>query len=173
MKIDKGHSIMTTSVGSIFSIILFIIVGMYALQKTNIMIMKTDDYVMTSTQDSFFDLDYKFGFEQGFNIAVAFTAFDDEKENILRPEIGRIVYRQYKWGFEANDRYKLTQDYLPTHTCTKQELGIDQQSENSFYPLKDEGYFQTMKGYQKKFVCIDKEQLYLKGDFDSEKARLI
>ena len=63
MKIDKGHSIMTTSVGSIFSIILIIIVGMYAFQKTNIMIRKTDDYIMASTQDSFFDLDYRFGFE--------------------------------------------------------------------------------------------------------------
>ena len=102
---------------------------------------------MTSTQDSFFDLDYKFGFEQGFNIAVAFTAFDDEKEYILKPEIGKIVYRQYTWGFEAEDHYKLTQDYLPTHVCTKEELGIDQQTENSFYPLKDEGDYQTMKGY--------------------------
>ena len=70
---------MTTSVGSIFSIILFIIVGMYTFQKANIMIRREDDYVMTSTQDSFFDLDYKFDFEKGFNIAVAFTAFDNNK----------------------------------------------------------------------------------------------
>ena len=62
---------------------------------------------------------------------------------------------------------------MPTHTCTKEELGIDQQTENSFYPFKDEGDLQLVKGYQKKFVCIDKEQLYIKGDFDSEKARLI
>ena len=78
MKIDKGHSIMTTSVGSVFSIILFIIVGMYTFQKTNIMMRRTDDYVMTSKQDSFFSLDDSFGYEQGFNIAVAFTAFDAE-----------------------------------------------------------------------------------------------
>ena len=63
MKIDKGHSIISTSVGSIFSIILFIIVGMYTFQKMNIMINKTDDYVMASIQDSFFSLDYRFGFE--------------------------------------------------------------------------------------------------------------
>ena len=63
MKIDKGHTMIATPIGSIFSIILFIIVGMYAFQKTNIMIRKTDDYVMTSTQDAFFDLDYRFGFE--------------------------------------------------------------------------------------------------------------
>ena len=63
MKIDKGHSILTTLVGSIFSIILFIIVGLYAFQKTNIMIGRTDDYVMTSIQDSVFDLDYSFGYE--------------------------------------------------------------------------------------------------------------
>ena len=75
--------------------------GLYTFQKSNIMINKTDDYVMTSNQDSFFDLDYSFGFEQGFNIAVAFTAFDNNEENILMPEIGRIVYRQYTWGDDA------------------------------------------------------------------------
>ena len=98
---------MTTSVGSIFSIILFIIVGLYAFQKMNIMINRTDNYVMTSTQDSYFDLDFKFGFEQGLNIAIAFTAFDYEKENILTPDIGRIVYREYTWGFDAEDPYLL------------------------------------------------------------------
>ena len=43
MKIAKGQSIMTTSVGAIFSIILFIIVGLYTFQKSNILITKTDD----------------------------------------------------------------------------------------------------------------------------------
>ena len=103
MKIDKRQSTMTTSVGSIFSIILFIIVVMYTFQKANIMIKREDDYVMTSNQDSFFDLDYKFDFEKGFNIAVAFTAFDNNKENILSPDIGRIVYRQYTWGYDAEN----------------------------------------------------------------------
>ena len=103
MKIDKRQSTMTTSVGSVFSIILFIIVVMYTFQKANIMIKREDDYVMTSNQDSFFDLDYKFDFEKGFNIAVAFTAFDNNKENILSPDIGRIVYRQYTWGYDAEN----------------------------------------------------------------------
>ena len=62
MKIDRGHSIISTTVGAIFSIILFIVVGLYTFQKTNIMINKTDDYVMTSIEDSFFSLDYSFGF---------------------------------------------------------------------------------------------------------------
>ena len=118
MKIDKGHSILTTSVGSIFSIVLFTIVGLYTFQKTNIMIRKNDDYVMASTQDSFFDLDYRFGYEQGFNVAVAFTAVDEKTENILTPDIGKIVYRQYTWGYNADNLYFVTQDYMPTHTCT-------------------------------------------------------
>ena len=73
---------------------------------------------MTSTQDSFFDLDYKFDYNSGFNIAVAFTAFDEKTENILTPDIGRIVYKQYTWGYDAEDPFLATQDYLPTHTCT-------------------------------------------------------
>ena len=138
MKIDKGHSIISTTVGSIFSIILFIIVGCYTFQKSNIMINKTDDYVMTSIQDNFFSLDYSFGFEQGFNVAVAFTAFDTNEENILTPDIGKIVFRQYAWGENAEQNKFVDLDYLPTHACTKEELGIDYQSENSFFPLTDE-----------------------------------
>ena len=119
MKIDKGHSIMLTSVGSIFTFILFIIVGLYTYQKTNIMIGRTDDHVMTSIQDSFFDLDYKFDYKHGLNIAAALTAFDDEKENTLSPDIGRIVFKQYHWGVDTNEKYFVTTDYLPAHVCSK------------------------------------------------------
>ena len=94
---------------------------------------------MTSIQDSFFSLDHRFDYEHGLNIAAAFTAFDSETENILRPDIGRIVFREYNWGYDADDKYFVTQNYLPTHVCTKEELGIDQQSSsNSFFPLKNE-----------------------------------
>ena len=101
------------------------------------MIKRTDDYVMASTQDSFFDLDYRFGFEQGFNIAIAFTSFDSKNENILTPDIGRIVYKQFAWGSADAIESFYAQDYLPTHVCTNEELGIDQETENSFFPFRD------------------------------------
>ena len=89
------------------------------------MLRRTDDYVMTSTQDPFFDLDYRFGYEQGFNVAVAFTAIENRAEDILTPDIGRIVYKQFAWGsFDAIESF-YAQDYLPTHVCTNEELGID------------------------------------------------
>ena len=73
------------------------------------------------------------------NIAVALTAWDSVKENILTPDIGRIVFREYRWGYDADGQYFVSQDYLPTHICTKEELGIDQESDSSsFYPLSNE-----------------------------------
>ena len=57
-------------------------------------------------------LDHKFGYEHGLNIAVAFTAFDTEKENILRADIGRIVYKEYRWGYDNDDEYFVKGDGL-------------------------------------------------------------
>ena len=101
------------------------------------MLRRTDDYVMTSTQDSFFDLDYRFGYEQGFNVAVAFTAIENRAEDILTPDIGRIVFRHYTFGPDVDNQTYLAQDYLPTHVCSNEELGIDRENENSFFPFKD------------------------------------
>ena len=88
MKIDKGHSIMTTSVGSVLSIIVFIIMGSYTIQKTNILIARTDDHVMTSIQDSYFEPDFKFDYGMGLNAAIAFTGFESENDKVLTPDIG-------------------------------------------------------------------------------------
>ena len=62
---------------------------------------------------------------------------------------------------------------MPTHVCTNEELGIDIENENSFYPLKNTNDQSVIKDNLGKFVCTDKEQLYIKGNFDSKKARLI
>ena len=37
----------------------------------------------------------------GFNVAAAFTAYDNESENILDPSYGELVFNHYWWGSEG------------------------------------------------------------------------
>ena len=41
---------------------------------------------------------YKFTIENGFNLAVAFTAYDNEPEPIIDKSYGEVVFMHHEWG---------------------------------------------------------------------------
>lgn len=88
--------------GSICSIILLLITVFYAYLKFDVLRNKKDVNVLSTIKDSYFTDDDHFSYEQGLNIAVAFTAYDSERDPILIPQIGEIVINQYKWGFNED-----------------------------------------------------------------------
>ena len=53
--------------------------------------------ILSAKQRYHFQDDYKFSAEQGFNIAVGLTDFDNESEPILDPSIGEIVFSRSFW----------------------------------------------------------------------------
>ena len=53
---------------------------------------------MSSTTSNFYDSDYQFDFDAGLNFAVAFTAYDNETEDILHPSYGNITFVKWSWG---------------------------------------------------------------------------
>ena len=53
---------------------------------------------MTSTQARHFPEEYVMDFEQGLNFAFAFTAYDNETEDILDPSYGKLIFSRYEWG---------------------------------------------------------------------------
>ena len=59
------------------------------------------------------------------------------------------------------------------HNCTKQELGVesDQQSRAKFLPIRKENR-ELVNFHSKKFKCVDEEDLYMYGDYNSDKASL-
>ena len=65
-------------------------------------------------------------------------------------------------------------DEIPSHTCTKKELGLGKEglSAGSFYDYgeSNKAYIEI---YQKKFRCLDKDLLAISGDFNSAAARLL
>ena len=124
MKLDKTMQILHTSVGSIFSIILFIIVGAYALQQTEIMITRKENIVMASTMVNFYDPDYVFDFDQGLNFAVGIIdPFDPLTLKPVDPTFGRIKVTKSSWGVGEDGALFFSSPEIETHLCSSDELG--------------------------------------------------
>ena len=80
---------------------------------------------MSSTQANFFDSNYVFDNDMALNFAVGLTAYDGETENILDPTYGNIGFIRYAWGVTDDGLFYEKTDEIPSHTCTKEELGIE------------------------------------------------
>ena len=88
MRFDKGTEALTSWVGSFCSLFLFAIVLAYTYQKMDVLIGKKDvDVLQTTTFQALTDND-KFDFNNGLNIAVAYTAYDSVIEPFEDPTIG-------------------------------------------------------------------------------------
>ena len=60
---------------------------------------------------------------------------------------------------------------MPSHMCTKEELGL-QGSDSKFMPYDEKSAFEFTT-YQQKFQCIDQDEVKVYGDFNSRSARMI
>ena len=78
--------------GSLFTIVSLIIVIAYTYQKIDVWIEKKDVDIMSSIMNRYIDETQVFDNSQGLNLAIAFTAFDNEEEPTLDKSIGEIVF---------------------------------------------------------------------------------
>ena len=62
--------------------------------------------IMTVEQTKFYDDSYVFDQKQGFDIAVAFTDADNEREETLDPSIGTLVFEIENWTTLSDGRFK-------------------------------------------------------------------
>ena len=125
MKLDGEKEQVKTFMGSICSIFILVVVSLYAYQKFDVYLNKLSVDIMTSVQRAHFSSDYVFDHEQVLNFAIGFTAFDSETEDILDPSYGKITFMKYEWGERESGDYFSEYTEIPSHTCTKEELGIE------------------------------------------------
>lgn len=88
MKLDRDRDVLQTFMGSTCTILIAIITILYAYQKTDVWLGKKDVDIMSSVIESHFNDSYVFSHANGLNVAVAFTAYDSEREPILDKSIG-------------------------------------------------------------------------------------
>ena len=171
MKVDGGDDQLKSGFGTFCSILLLVITGVYGYTKLLTYIKKKDVNILSATKHLFFEDKDAFGYEQGMNIAVAFTAYNSKTEYELDPSYGEIVFNSYSWGNNNDGTTFVRRTPLRSHICTQEELNADGESENPGFYQAHKSSAWLVKTYQKKLVCVDPEEVYIYGDFSSFDAR--
>ena len=78
---------------------------MYAYIKIDVWIEKKDVDIMASKLADYLPYDYIFDHNQGLNLAIAFTSFDNNPDPILDKSYGELIFNSYEWGTDENDKY--------------------------------------------------------------------
>ena len=133
---DKDHLQISSWCGSMSSILLFLLIGTYAVQKFDVLLAKEDVDLMTNTLIDALTFSDEFYPSMGFNIAAGYTAYDGTYEPIDDPTVGELVFNSYRWGKYSNDTYYSGRERIEAHRCSTEELGLDQSSEQSdMFPM--------------------------------------
>ena len=99
MKLEKGNSGLNTSFGSILTILVYCTVLLYTYMKVDVLIMKKDVDIMSTTMINSIPNDFVVSHDSiDLNLAIAFTKFDSEPNPILDKSYGRLVFNVYEWG---------------------------------------------------------------------------
>ena len=127
---------------------------------------------MSATKDLYFTDDDVFSYSYGLNMAVAFTSFSDITTYELPREYGELVINSYSWGQDmATGKFWTKRTKLDDHICTFDELALGtDKSGAKFYPPHPSNK-SFIASYQKKFICIEPEEVSIYGDFSTAKAR--
>ena len=76
MKLDKENSTLKTYVGSVLTILAYLLIFTYAYLKADVWLNKKDIDIMSSTMIDNLTSDYIISRDEGLNLAIAFTEFD-------------------------------------------------------------------------------------------------
>ena len=98
MRLDAGKQSLNSIGGTLMSLLLVATLIFYAQLKFDVLINKKDVDVLSSIYENVFTADDEFGYQNGFNVAAAFTAYDSGTEYILDETYGELVFKHYYWG---------------------------------------------------------------------------
>ena len=71
---------------------------LYTMLKVNVLVYKTEIDILATKLDYYYDESFVFDYSMGFNIAVAFTGYNNVKEYEIDKSIGEVVFEEYAWG---------------------------------------------------------------------------
>ena len=140
----------------------------------DVMISKKDVDILSTIKDRYFDDNFVFSYKNGLNFAVAFTAYDGERDWILDPSYGSLIFNSYSWGANEDGTFFTERKKLNSHLCTDYEFGLNNAANDGegakFLPpdYTSAGYIEL---YKKKFICLNEEDIFIYGDFTTPKTR--
>ena len=107
MQVEEGSSGHRTRAGAICSVFAVVFIIAFIVQKLIIFESGSQTNMFSTESTLYFEEKDIFDYSQGFNIAVAFTAFDNDQEWILDPAYGDLIVNVEEWGRDNNDNYSL------------------------------------------------------------------
>ena len=125
MHLDKGAIELRSWFGSLCSIVLMLILGAYTYQKFDVLVYMKDVDLITSVELNAFGMEDTFDSTSGFMVAVALSDYLDEDKAGIDPTIGELVFTHYKWGQDADGKSFTGRYQVPSHPCSKEELGLE------------------------------------------------
>ena len=76
--------------------------------------------ILAALKDLHFDDRDEFNYkDNGMNVAVAFTAFDNNRTWSLDPAYGELVVTSLEWGYDENGSPFSRRKLIKTHNCTR------------------------------------------------------
>ena len=135
LQLDEGKQVLKSMIGSICTLIIFVIVLGYMYLKIDVLISKKDIDILSTVEEFHYDADYVFDYSKGFNLAVALTSYSSLGIEDLDDSIGRIVFKHYYWGSDAESVFETGRTPIDSHICSEDELGLNGREESKFLPI--------------------------------------
>ena len=97
MHLDKGQDALTSKVGALCSLLLFVVMIVYTGYKISIMNGKKNIDIIQAVKENHFDESHVFGVKQGLNLAVGiYSSHDPSTYQHLDPSYGRVKFSLIK-----------------------------------------------------------------------------
>ena len=168
---DDGIGAIKSYMGCFCTLFWVGIIMLYAMQKIDILINKKGVNVLATIKDLHFDDNEEFDYyKNSFNVAVAFTGYDNSYEWSLDARYGQLVVNAFEWGYDEDGDPFTERKPLKTHKCTREELHLEDSADSQFFHIHGSSK-RSMERYWQKFLCIDPPERRIAGSYDSESAR--
>ena len=99
-RFPNGQNTYSTWLGTGISFIFLTFWLVYAIVEFAVVYEYGDTRIMHYSTDSFFDDDYIFSSDDGFEVAFAMTYFNSDPEPIDDHDYGELVAMYHSWGLE-------------------------------------------------------------------------
>ena len=135
---DAEKDQIKSNMGTLCTLMWFGIIIFYAINKIDILVNKKGNTILAATKEFNFSQEDEFDYSHGFNVAAAFTAYDNTTTWSLDPSYGELVIASYEWGYREDGAPFVENLPLGMHNCSRKELHLDGAGEGTrFYPVSD------------------------------------
>ena len=175
MILDGESSEKRSCAGSLCSFIVLAVTALYACSKFILLLERRDVATLSSIRDHHFSASDTFSYQDGLNVAVALTSYDNKQALELDPSYGSLVFSSYEWGVREDGTLFTNRTGLSHHPCTQTELGFADETEERktkfFEAHQSSAYF--AKYFARKFICPNEADMYIYGDHSEKGGRQI